>query len=143
MRHLSSLAIGCVLVLSSSALARDTKYLIKVSEVLEQGEGTLEADVRLFFGKQEGWKGEKRGIVTAKPTKATGKTDEARCKSALVSALKDLQKQAHNLGGTAVVGIKSFHDDAPFSSEDELECHVGVFATVVELRGTIVKEAKK
>lgn len=134
--------VVALVVSSGSAFARDTKYVLKIADVLSMPEaaGRLDANIGLYFGKQPGPTGERRGEVVANPkTNSTNKSDEDACRWVMLSALMDLQKRARAMGATAVVGIESYYKKAPFSSETEFECHAGGFLTGVALRGQMIK----
>lgn len=135
------LAITVVLFLSSSALARDSKYLLKITDVLQGPEaGKLDQGIKLYFGAQKHPRGEDRGeIVANEKTNAANKGDEQACRWVMLSALLKLQERARAMGGTAVVGIESYYKKVPFTSETEFECHAGAFAAGVALRGHILK----
>ena len=128
-------------VISAPALARDTRYLIKISDVLSMPEAArLDQGIKLYFGAQKHPKGEDRGeVVSNQKTNAANKSDEQACRWVMLSALLDLQQRARALGATHVVGIESYYKKVPFSSETEFECHAGTFAAGVALRAHIVK----
>ena len=132
-----------LLLFALPAAARDTKYLIKIIDVLSmpEAEGKLDMGVKLYFGKQQPPAGSPRGVVVVNPkTSGVGKEDVFGCKWAMLTALKELQQKARNVGGTAVIGIESFYKKQPFSSESEFECHAGAVVIGVALRGTVLKE---
>lgn len=135
--------LGVTLLLAAGpALARDSKYLLRIAEVLEMPEaaGKLDPHIKLYFGKQPAPRGEKRGEVVVNPkTNSANKSDEEACRWVMLSALADLQKRARAMGATSVVGIESFYKKVPFSSETEFECHAGAMITGVALRGQMMK----
>ncbi|MDP3158169.1 MAG: excinuclease ATPase subunit [Archangium sp.] len=134
--------VVALVVSSGSAFARDTKYILKIADVLSMPEaaGRLDAKIGLYFGKQPFPAGENRGEVVANPkTNSANKSDEDACRWVMLSALMDLQKRARAMGATAVVNIESFYKKVPFSSETEFECHAGGFLTGVALRGSMIK----
>jgi hypothetical protein len=133
-----------VLLLSLSAapaFARDTKVMVKISDVLAMPEAArLDPGIRFFFGKQQAPAGESRGEVVVNPkTNAVGKSDDFACRWVALSALLELQQRARAMGATAIVNIESYYKKVPFSSETELECHVGAVIAGVALRGQLVK----
>ncbi len=134
--------VVALVVSSGSAFARDTRYILKIADVLAMPEaaGRLDAQVSLYFGKQPFPQGENRGEVVANPkTNSAKKSDEDACRWVMLSALMELQKRARAMGATAVVNIESFYKKVPFSSETEFECHAGGFLTGVALRGSMIK----
>lgn len=142
MKIFSKLLMVALVLGSGSALARDTKYLLKIADVLAmpEAQGRLDASIKLYFGKQPAPAGESRGEVVANPkTNSANKSDEEACRWVMLTALMDLQKRARAMGATAVVGIESYYKKMPFSSETEFECHAGGFMTGVALRGQMIK----
>jgi hypothetical protein len=140
--NLSKWLVVAVALSSASAFARDSKYLLKIADVLMMPEaaGRLDAGIKLYFGKQPAPAGENRGEVVANPkTNSANKSDEEACRWVMLSALMELQKRARAMGATAVVGIESYYKKVPFSSETEFECHAGAFVTGVALRGQMIK----
>lgn len=138
---ISKLLVIALVVSSGSALARDTRYLIKIADVLGMPEaGRLDPNIKLFFGKSKHPAGESRGEAVANAkTNAANKGDEAACRWVMLTALTDLQTKARAVGATSVVGIESFYKKIPFSSETEFECHAGVIVAGVALRGQLMK----
>lgn len=142
MKNFSKWLIVALVLGSGSALARDTKYLLKIADVLSMPEaaGRLDPNFRFYFGKQPGPQGESRGEVVANPkTNSANKSDEDACRWVMLSALRELQDRAKALGATSLVGVESYYKKNPFSSDTEFECHAGGFLTGVALRGTAVK----
>ena len=132
-----------LIALSSwSTFARDSKYLLKISDVLMMPEaaGRLDPSVKLFFGKQPAPEGEDHGEVVANPkTNSLNQKDEEACRWMMLSGLVELQKRAKALGATAIANIESNYKKQPFSSETEFECHAGPLVTAVSLRGEMIK----
>jgi hypothetical protein len=127
---------------SWATYARDTKYLLKISDVLMMPEaaGRLDPSVKLFFGTQPAPEGEEHGKVVANPkTNSLNQKDEEACRWMMLSGLVELQKRAKAMGATAIVGIESNYKKQPFSSETEFECHAGPLVTGVSLRGEMIK----
>jgi len=141
MNALSKLLAVSVLLVASTSSARDTKYLIKIADVLAMPEAAkLDPSIKFYFGKQKAPKGESRGEVVVNPkTNAANKSDEEACKWVLLSALIELQTRTRAMGATAVVGIESYYKKIPYSSETEIECHAGTFMAGIALRGTMQK----
>lgn len=138
---ISKFLVTALVVSSGTALARDTRYLLKIADVLAMPEaGRLDPHIKLFFGKSRHPSGESRGEVVANAkTNAANKGDEAACRWVMLTALTDLQAKARAVGATSVVGIESFYKKIPFSSETEFECHAGVIVAGVALRGQLMK----
>ncbi len=142
MKRLTTMLVTVVVLSSGAAFARDTRYLLKVADVLAMPEasGRLDPNIKFYFGTGKGPKGESRGEVVVNPkTNAANKTDEEACRWVMLSALMDLQKRAKAVGATSVVGIESYFKKVVFSSTTEFECHAGTFTAGVALRGQLVK----
>ena len=128
-----------VVALSSwSTFARDTKYLLKISDVLMMPEaaGRLDPSVKLFFGPQPAPEGE---VVANPKTNSLNQKDKDACRWMMLSGLVELQKRAKAMGATAITNIESNYKKQPFSSETEFECHSGPLVTGVSLRGEMIK----
>jgi hypothetical protein len=142
MKRLLTTLVAAVVLTSGSALARDTKYLLKIDDVLKMPEaaGRLDPNIKFYFGTGKGPKGEPRGEAQANAkTNAANKGDEEACRWVMLSALMELQKKAKNVGATAIVGIESYYKKVVFSSETEFECHAGAIMAGVALRGQLIK----
>lgn len=141
MKRLSTMLLAAVVLSSGSALARDTKYLLKIADVLAMPEaGRLDPNIKFYFGTGKGPQGEPRGEAVANAkTNAANKSDEEACRWVMISALLELQKKAKAVGATAVVGIESYYKKVVFSSETEFECHAGAIMAGVALRGQLIK----
>ena len=131
------------LLLPSSGQARDTVHTFTVGEAITHGleQGALVKTVGLFFAGQQHAPvarafGEHR---TNKKTNAFNKSDKEACEWALLSALRQLQFRALDLGGDAVVDIKSNYRNREFASATEYQCGAGNVVAGVALKGTVVK----
>jgi uncharacterized protein YbjQ (UPF0145 family) len=141
----STLILLIVLVLAWSAEARNTKHLLPISVALavKDAQEKLDGSIKFYFGNQETPK-----IVTKlgsdmsnRKTNAFGKSDEAACNWAFLSAMIALEKRAQQLGANAVVNIVSYYDRIVMSSATEFECHAGAIIAGVVLKGDFVKLA--
>lgn len=141
MKRLSTMLVAAVVLSSGAAFARDTKYLLKIDDVLKMPEaGRLDPNIKFYFGTGKGPKGEARGEAVANAkTNAANKGDEEACRWVMISALAELQKKAKAVGATAIVGIESYYKKVVFSSESEFECHAGAIMAGVALRGQLIK----
>src|SRR5689334_13589443 len=127
---------------SWATYARDTKYLMKISEVLTMPEaaGRLDPTVKLYFGKESAPPGEEHGEVVANTkTNSLNRKHEEACRWMMLSGLVQLQKRAKAMGATAIVSIESNYKNQPLSSETEFECHAGTLVTGVSLRGQMIR----
>jgi len=125
------------------ASARNTRYLLKIDDVKRDPRyaENVPSDVAFYFADQahptlENNFGE---VVTNRKGNSFGRPDEEACIWTMISALKQLNQRARELGGNAVIGIVSYYRKQVYSSETEYECHAGGFVAGVALKGTIVK----
>jgi len=100
-----------------------------------------------YMARLEGFRMEwGRGSGTAigttesrRPTNGIGKSDEAACQWALLSALLAIKADAQARGGSAVVNLRSFATGQEFVSTTEYQCISGATNSRVYIRGTIVR----
>jgi hypothetical protein len=136
------IALLLVVVSSTAAFARDSKYTLAIADVLAmpEAQGRLDANIKMSFGAQKGPAGQTLGEVVVNPkTNATNKDDATACKWVMLSALVDLQAKARSMGANAIVGIESYYKKVSFVSETQYECHAGAIMAGVALRGQMVK----
>lgn len=137
---LGSLLLICLLA-PLSAGARDTVETYLISEVMENPEYAARLQgVQFFFGDQAHPAPIKNfgEFRTNKKTNAFNKTDKHACQWTMLSALLQLQQRAIELGGNAVINIKSNYKNVPVSSETEFTCGAGGIIAGVALIGEIV-----
>jgi uncharacterized protein YbjQ (UPF0145 family) len=132
------------LAAASSALARDDRLMLPVTDGMERGKTTkdrIDAEIPVYFGKQKARAVERKlGEFTAnRKTNATNKTDKEACEIAFVSAIVSLQQRARREGGNAVVNVASVYKNENRESNTEYLCGAGTFVSGVALRGTVVK----
>jgi uncharacterized protein YbjQ (UPF0145 family) len=84
----------------------------------------------------------KGGDIANRKTNSVGKTPEAACNWAALSALIALQEKAKLVGANAVVDIVSYYNRVEFKSDTDFECHDGSFSTGVVLKGSYAKVAQ-
>ncbi len=77
--------------------------------------------------------------VSNKKTNATGKSDQAACQWAFLSAMLSLQNRAVAEGGNAVVNIRSYYKKNELSNDTDFECGAGTFVAGLALKGTVVE----
>jgi uncharacterized protein YbjQ (UPF0145 family) len=146
--HRYALALALALSVVTGVLfvpatfARDTLHNYSVEDALNRGitQGILLDNVKLYFAGQDHPPvlkafGEFR---TNKKTNAFNKSDKEACEWVLFSALKALQQRAHDLGGNAVIDIKSNYKNREFVSATEFQCGAGNIVAGVALKGTVV-----
>ena len=123
------------------AHARDDRLQFPIETALKlEGNTQLDASIRLYFGDQSHPKAKKNfgNFLTNKKTNAFGKSDEAACNWAFLSAVLELQERAKKEGGNAVINITSFYKKNTFSSRSEFECGAGAIMAGVTLQGDVV-----
>lgn len=129
------------------AQARNTELHLSIDEAMSSvdAQGKLDSGIKFFFANQKAPAIEKSfgEDSTNKKTNAFGKSDEAACRWAFLSAMIQLQSRAHQLGADAVVDIQSFYKRDAEKSATEYECHAGTVLAGVALKGRFVKLAAK
>lgn len=135
-------ALAAGMLMLTDAEARDTRHKYPVADVLDNSEYAERLEgVQFFFGDQSHpavaqdfgeWK-------TNKKTNAFNKSDEEACQWVMLSALLQLHQRALELGGDAVIDIRSNYKNEEFSSETEYECGAGALMAGVAFKGTVVK----
>ena len=125
------------------AHARDTKHLMPIAAAMQvsDAEQKLDGSVKFFFGSQKHPKvlTTLGSDVSNRKTNAFGKSDEAACNWAFLSALIALEKRAQDLGANAVINIVSYYKKNAMSSTTDFECHAGAVMAGVALKGDFVK----
>ncbi len=129
-----------------TAHARDAVLHLPVKDVLEdpQYKARLGSDVAFYFGNQAvpGTPQSLAEVVTNRKTNAFGKPDVEACRRAMRSAMLQLVERTRELGGDAVVDIRSFFKRFEFVSDTEYECHAGGVVAGVTLKARIAKLKK-
>lgn len=142
---MKKILIICALAITATfpAHARDTEYKLPIQAVLDMPDfqEKIGSEVKFFFGDQKtpAIKERMGEYPTNKKTNAFNKSDEEACQWVMLSALVSLKEKALQLGGDAVVDIKSYYKKDTFSSQTEYECHAGALMSGVALKGTVVK----
>lgn len=141
--------IACALVLltaASSAQANDRKRMMPIKEALDSvaADQRLGDTVKFYFGNQASPAVVKRMGVdqTNQKTNAFGKSDEKACNWVFLSALRQMEKRARELGANAVINITSNYKNIEVKSDTEFECHAGAVMAGVALKGEFVKVAE-
>lgn len=127
------------------AVARDTKYMVPLQDVLDMPEakGKLDGSVKFYLKGQATPKVLERFAedVSNKKTNGVGKDDLAGCKWAALSALIAFQDSAKQHKANAVVDMVSYYKRAETTSATELECHAGAVVIGVTLKGRYARVA--
>jgi uncharacterized protein YbjQ (UPF0145 family) len=144
MKRHTSILLGCLLCLfaASTADARTTFHDLSAQEAAESEIGKAKLlDVPFYLSGQKHAKVAREfGVFTSnKRTNAFGKSDEAACQIAFLSAIISLQKRATELGGNAVIDIKSITKHNDLDSATDYRCAAGGVIANVVLTGKVVK----
>jgi len=139
----TALALTLGLLTAGNAQARDTKLMLSIDEAMSSADfqEKLDSTITFSFGGLPAGKsiGERHGNYTSnKKTNAFGKSDEAACRWAFLSALLSFQDRVRSEGGDAVVNLESYYKANPMISTSEYECHAGGVIAGVALRGDVV-----
>jgi uncharacterized protein YbjQ (UPF0145 family) len=132
----------CALLLASPAGARSTLHDLNVKEARDSEKGKEKLLKVPFYmaGQKHGGVAKDFGVFTAnRRTNAFGKTDEEACQIAFLSAVIALQSRAQQLGGNAVVDIKSTTKHNDLASASKYRCAAGGVVANVVLTGRVVK----
>ena len=140
--HLTAALVAAV-VFAPAAQARDERMLFDVKGALESPEGKDRFDdtVSFFWADQAYPKPLQSFDIQTSERKsfAPTRTDAEACQVAFIEALAALRDHAKEVGGNAVVDIKSIYKNREFRSDSQYECRAGYFSTVVTLEGRVVK----
>jgi uncharacterized protein YbjQ (UPF0145 family) len=136
-------AIGlCALITASPAGARSTfhDFSVKAAKESDTGKAKLQKIPFYMAGQKHPGVAKDLGVFTAnRRTNAFGKADEAACEIAFLSAIIALQSRAQEMGGNAVVDIKSITKHNNLTSASEYRCAAGDVVANVVLTGRVVK----
>ncbi|MDQ0143103.1 excinuclease ATPase subunit [Cupriavidus necator] len=141
----ATLALCAGALLATPAMARDTKYMLPLQEVLNMPEAKekLDDSFRFYLVGQKTPKVLDRmdSGVSNRKTNGVGKSDEDGCRWAALSALIALQDTAKSKGANAVVDIVSYYKKNEVASPTDYECHAGAVVVGVALKGTYARVA--
>ena len=141
---IAAMLLSAVALLASSAsTARNTKAMWPIAEAMSapEAKARLNAGIQFFFGDAAHPAVAKSfGVYTSnKKTNGTNKTDKEACEWAFLSAMLSFQQRAVELGGNAVINIRSYYDKHEVSSQTEYECGSGALMSGVTFQGEVVK----
>jgi uncharacterized protein YbjQ (UPF0145 family) len=141
--YLAMLILVAALSAPNSSTARNTKVMWPIADAMAapDAKSRLSSGVRFFFGSSvHPAVATSFGVYTSnKKTNGTNKTDKEACEWAFLSAMLSFQQRAVELGGNAVINIRSYYDKHEVSSETEYECGSGALMSGVTFRGEVVK----
>ena len=136
------LALGLISVfVAVRADARDDRLRLPILDAMStpDAKAKLNGGVRFYFGPQKhAVPTRSMGEYTSnKKTNFANKSDKDACEWAFLSAAISLQDRARQLGGNAVINIRSAYKNIEFSSDTQYECGAGTFMGGVALRGEV------
>jgi len=127
------------------ALARDTKYMVPLKDVLDMPEAKakLDGSVKFYLKGQATPKVQERfgEDVSNKKANGVGHDDLDGCKRAALSALIAFQQSAKQNNANAVIDLVSYYKRAETTSTTEVECHAGAVVIGVALKGRYARVA--
>ncbi|MDB0510360.1 excinuclease ABC subunit A [Ralstonia solanacearum] len=135
------IALGFAAI-GTPALARDEFDTYPISEALaSEGPDKVAGDIGLYFaGQQHAPVAQSMGEIGIRKTTSTiGVPEESACQYALLSTVQALQARARQMGGNAVIEIKSNDKARVMESASEFTCRAGKFVVAVALKGEVVK----
>ena len=144
MKKISTLLTMLLMVLMvGNTQARDTKHMYPLADALnnEHANEKLSGDVKFYFGDQKHPKVIKKfgEFMSNKKTNAFNKTDKFACEWAFLSAMLSFQDRARQMGGNAVINLRSYYKKNLVSSASEYECGAGAVVAGVTFLGDVVK----
>ncbi len=144
MKNLVALCISAIIALGAvNVEARDDHGMWSISEALNTGDAKqkLNKNIHFYFGSQSHPKIIKNfgEYMSNKKTNAFNKTDEWACQWNFLSAMLSFQDRALQMGGNAIVNIRSYYKKNEISSQTEFQCGSGVFVSGVTFLGDVVK----
>ena len=139
--------VSAVVLMSTAIVeARDDRGMWSISDALntEDAKEKLNKDVGFYFGDQPHPKIVKSfgEYMSNRKTNAFNKTDEGACQWNFLSAMLSFQDRVQNMGGNAVVNIRSYYKKNTISSQTEFECGSGTFVSGVTFLGDVVQLAE-
>ncbi len=136
--------ISAVALLASPVtIARDTKNMWPIAEAMStpEAKAQLNQGVKFFFGDSAHPGVEKSfgEFQSNKKTRGVGRTDKEACDWTFLSAMLSFQQRAKEVGGDAVINIRSYYRKETISSATEYQCGSGALMSGVTFRGEVVK----
>ncbi len=141
MKLLPTLAAAAMsLALVQSASARDDSQRFPIATPMSTETAKSFEGVQFFFGDAPHPAVAKTlGTYSSRrTTNAFGKSDEAACDWAFLSAVKTFWERAQSEGGNAVINLRSVTTGEAVSSSTEYVCRAGNVIAKVYLEGTVV-----
>ena len=140
------LTLLLMVFMAGNIQARDTRHMFPLADALDNqhAKEKLDGDIKFYFGDQKHPKVIKKfgEFMSNKKTNAFNKTDKFACEWAFLSAMLSFQDRARQLGGNAVINLRSYYKKNLISSASEFECGAGSVIAGVTFLGDVVKLAK-
>jgi len=126
----------------SPAAARNVVVPLNISEMMASKDvhEKIDGTVAFYFGNMPHPAVLKKfgEYVTNQKTSSFLKSDMTACTWVFTSALKELEKRAHELGANAAINIHSYYQKEDVSSDTEVQCHAGGAIAGIALKGDFV-----
>jgi uncharacterized protein YbjQ (UPF0145 family) len=146
MTRLATFTLAIALIgLAAPVGARDTFHDLDVEQAVEEGSGRENLRDLPFYMKGQKHPAVLKEIGDAtsnRRTNAFNKSDEKACQIAFLSAIIALQAKAQDMGGDAVVEIRSITKHNDLESATQYRCVAGNVVANVALEGRVVKFKK-
>jgi uncharacterized protein YbjQ (UPF0145 family) len=140
---LAVLAIPVLLMATPAAAAEDAVTTHQLSAVMERPDFASQLNgVRFYFGDQNHPAAARvieRDATTSLRTRKFGRSSEEACQWVMLSALLQLRQHALNVGGNAVVNVRSNWSNVEWSSSTQYRCAAGFLMAGVALKGDVVR----
>ena len=138
-RCLKLAAVVALSFAATHAFARNSIETYSIDSALKSGDAKVDPDIALYFAGQPHPAVLKTlsEAATNKKTNAFGRSDEAACQHVFLSAVIALQKRAREVGGNAVINIKSNYKGDLTASATEFTCGSGAVVAGVALKGQV------
>ena len=138
-RCLKLAAVVALSFAATHAFARNSIETYSIDSALKSGDAKVDPDIALYFAGQPHPAVLKTlsEAATNKKTNAFGRSDEAACQHVFLSAVIALQKRAREVGGNAVIDIKSNYKGDLTASATEFTCGSGAVVAGVALKGQV------
>ena len=130
-------------LISIPSQARDDvgSYSIKAALETEQAKAKLGDTIKFYYGdsKPAGKISKRHGVFgTNKKSNAFNKSDQEVCDWVFLTAMLQLRDKALQMGGNAVINIKSNYKNVLTSNSETYQCGAGTFVAGVALQGEVV-----
>lgn len=133
-------AVAALFVASTAHAKNDVvRFPIAAALAEPDAKAKLDPNIKFYFGSKSAGRKITQQLSSNKKANGVGKSDQAACNRAFLSALLSFQDRAKKEGGNKVVNITSYYYKHDFSSETEFECGTGNIMSGVTLRGYIAK----